>query len=143
MLQVLSPEICSIAILPQVVDSCKNRNKISIIIWMSDITFNYYPQFFTATILEWKHLLVDIEVKEIIISTLQFLVNKERVKIYGFVLMPNHIYLVWQIQDGHECRWISFLILLFGKMLHQLPVAGDNTRRETVEPIRLNVSYSM
>ena len=69
---------------------------------MSEITFNLYPQFFTATILEWKHLLVNDIMKEIIISSLQFLVNDGRVVVYGFVLMPNHIHLIWQIQDSFE-----------------------------------------
>ena len=69
---------------------------------MSEMTFNYYPQFFTATILEWKQLLVLDSMKQIIISSLQYLVNEGRVKIYGFVLMPNDIHLIWQIQDGHE-----------------------------------------
>ena len=66
------------------------------------MTFNYYLQFFTATILEWKQPLVLDSMKQIIISSLQYLGNESRVKIYGFVLMPNHIHLIWQIQDGHE-----------------------------------------
>jgi len=69
---------------------------------MSEITFNYYPQFFTATILEWKHLLMMDSMKQIITGSLQYLVIEGRVKIYGFVLMPNHIHIIWQIQDGHE-----------------------------------------
>jgi hypothetical protein len=40
---------------------------------MSEMTFNYYPQFFTATILEWKQLLVLDSMKQIIISSLQYL----------------------------------------------------------------------
>ncbi len=32
---------------------------------------------------------------------MRFLVNDKRVKIYGFVIMPNHIHLVWRIQDNH------------------------------------------
>ncbi len=69
---------------------------------MSEITFNNYHQFFTATILEWKHLLADDKMKQIIVSSLQFLVNDRRVKVYGFVIMPNHIHIIWQILDGHE-----------------------------------------
>jgi putative transposase len=42
-----------------------------------EITFNHYPQFFTATILEWKHLLANDAMKEIIISSLQFLADEE------------------------------------------------------------------
>ena len=40
--------------------------------------------------------------KEIIISNLQFLVNDGGVIIYGFVLMSNHIHLIWQVQDNFE-----------------------------------------
>ncbi len=69
---------------------------------MSEITFNYYPQFSTATILEWKHLLVADSIKDILISSLNFLVSNGRVKVYGFVIMPNHIHLIWQMQDGYE-----------------------------------------
>ena len=47
---------------------------------MSEMTFNYYPQFFTATILEWKHPLVLDSMKQIIISSLQYLVNEGRGK---------------------------------------------------------------
>ena len=69
---------------------------------MSDITFNQYPQFFTATILEWKPLLSNDTYKDIIISSLQFLVKDGRVIIYGFVIMPNHIHIIWQIQDKYQ-----------------------------------------
>jgi len=58
----------------------------------------YYPQFFTATILEWKHLLVEDKYKDIIIESLRFLVKEKRVVIYSSVIMPNHIHIIWQIQ---------------------------------------------
>ena len=62
----------------------------------------YHPQFFTATILEWKHLLTEDKYKDIIIESLRFLVKEKRVIIYAFVIMPNHIHLIWQIQGGHK-----------------------------------------
>ena len=62
----------------------------------------YYPQFFTATILEWKHLLVEDKYKDIIIESLRFLVKEKRVVIYSFVIMTNHIHIIWQIQGGHK-----------------------------------------
>ena len=80
---------------------------------MSEITFNQYPQFFTATILEWKHLFADDEMKNIIINSLQFLVNDGRVIIYGFVIMPNHIHLIWQIQDKFERAKVQQSFLKF------------------------------
>ena len=62
----------------------------------------YYPQFFTATILEWKPLLKEDKYKDVIVSSLRFLVENKRVKVFCFVIMPNHIHLIWQIQPGHE-----------------------------------------
>lgn len=56
---------------------------------MDKITFNHYPQFFTATILEWKHLLAEDSKKEIIVESLNFLVNDGRVRVFAFVLMPT------------------------------------------------------
>lgn len=63
---------------------------------------DHYPQFFTATILEWKQLLKPVKYKELIASSLQFLVQDKRVIVYGFVFMSNHIHLLWQIQPGHK-----------------------------------------
>lgn len=39
----------------------------------------YYPQFFTATIYEWRHLLSEDKYKDIIINSLQFLVSDKRI----------------------------------------------------------------
>ena len=62
----------------------------------------YYPQFFTATILDWKPLLKEDKYKDIIVSSIKFLVDNKRVKVFSFVIMPNHLHIIWQIQPGHE-----------------------------------------
>jgi len=54
-----------------------------------------YPQFFTATNLEWKRLLTPDKYKDIIIGTMGFLVEKKRVIIYGFVIMSNHLHIIF------------------------------------------------
>ena len=59
-----------------------------------------HPQFFTATILEWKRLLKPDKYKDIIISSLQFLVENNRAKVHAFVIMENHIHLIWQMTAG-------------------------------------------
>jgi REP element-mobilizing transposase RayT len=56
----------------------------------------HYPQFYTATILEWKHLLLDDKHKDIIINSLKFLVKEKRIILNAFVIMSNHIHLIWQ-----------------------------------------------
>jgi putative transposase len=59
-----------------------------------------YPQFFTATNLEWKPLLKQDKYKDIIISSMDFLAKDKRVIIYGFVIMHNHLHIIWQMQPG-------------------------------------------
>jgi REP element-mobilizing transposase RayT len=80
---------------------------------MADINFDYHPQFFTATILEWKHLLKEDVFKDIIIESLLFLKKKGSIVVYGFVIMPNHIHLIWQIQDGFKQDNIQMRFLKF------------------------------
>lgn len=62
---------------------------------------HHYIQFFTATILWWKPLLKPDKYKQIIIDSLKFLVKNKRVKVYGFVIMPNHIHIVWKINENY------------------------------------------
>jgi len=57
-----------------------------------------YPQFFTAAIKGWDKLLQHDKYKNIIVNSLQFLVNDKRIKLYAFVIMPDHIHLIWQMQ---------------------------------------------
>jgi REP element-mobilizing transposase RayT len=60
--------------------------------------------FFTATNLNWVHILKDDFHKNIIIESLRFLCDDKRAKVLGFVIMPNHIHLIWQILEPHK-RW--------------------------------------
>jgi REP element-mobilizing transposase RayT len=59
-----------------------------------------YPQFFTATNLEWKKLLKPGKYKDIMIDSLRFLAEQKRILLYAFVIMDNHIHLIWQMQAG-------------------------------------------
>ena len=61
-----------------------------------------YPQFFTATNLEWKKLLQPDKYKDIVISSMRFLVKDKRVKIFSFVIMENHIHLIWQMMPDNN-----------------------------------------
>jgi REP element-mobilizing transposase RayT len=56
----------------------------------------FWPQFYTATILEWKPLLKQNKYKDVVIDSLRFLVNEKRINLYAFVIMSNHIHLIWQ-----------------------------------------------
>jgi REP element-mobilizing transposase RayT len=56
----------------------------------------HWPQFYTATIYKWKYLLADYKHIEIIIESLQFLVTKKRIELIAFMIMNNHLHLIWQ-----------------------------------------------
>ncbi|MBA3828810.1 MAG: transposase [Taibaiella sp.] len=62
----------------------------------------YDCTFFTATILEWKHALAEAEGKQIITDSLSFLVNDGRAYVNAFVIMDNHIHLIWHIREPHN-----------------------------------------
>ncbi len=57
-----------------------------------------YPNYFTATNLKWKKLLESDKYKLIVIDSLRFLVEDHRIILYAFVIMWNHIHLIWQMQ---------------------------------------------
>lgn len=61
-----------------------------------------YADFITITCLEWKPLLEQDRFKDIIIESMTFLSKADRVNIYAFVIMPNHIHLIWQIMGEHQ-----------------------------------------
>ncbi|HQO31537.1 MAG TPA: transposase [Chitinophagales bacterium] len=69
-----------------------------------------YCYFYTDTICEFKKLLTDDNLKMKIIESWQYLTEKKLIKIYGYVIMPNHIHLLWQIldQNGKESPAGSF-----------------------------------
>ncbi|TDG37362.1 transposase [Pedobacter changchengzhani] len=56
-------------------------------------------EFFTATCLNWQNLLSPEKHKEIVLSSLKFLVDENRIWIYGYVIMPNHVHILWRKQD--------------------------------------------
>ncbi|MEM9858013.1 MAG: transposase [Bacteroidota bacterium] len=62
----------------------------------------HYVQFFTATILNWIPVLQNDSYKNIIIDSLNYLVSKGKCDIYAFVIMPNHIHLIWRINQHFE-----------------------------------------
>lgn len=58
----------------------------------------YLPVFFTATIKGWKHLLKPDKYKTIILEKLKQLVDDNKIILYAYCIMSNHIHLIWQIK---------------------------------------------
>ncbi len=72
-----------------------------------------WPQFFTATILNWHHLLKEDEYKDILINCLKFLVNVKRVEVNAFVIMSNHIHIIWKPLHHYTLTQIQTSFMTF------------------------------
>ena len=77
-----------------------------------------WPQYFTATNLEWKKLLQPDKYKDIITDSLRFLVEDKRIILYAFVIMINHIHLIWQMRASIDLEAVQrdFLKFTAGKI---------------------------
>lgn len=66
--------------------------------------------FYTDTIYEFRHLLADDDFKMVCIDSWKYLKQKELIEIYGYVIMPNHVHLLWMMKDlnGKESPAGSF-----------------------------------
>ena len=67
--------------------------------------------FFTATINSWKWLLADEWSKNIVIASLENLVQRKLIQVYAYVIMPNHLHLISLSlkNNGKESPRASFL----------------------------------
>ena len=64
------------------------------------IKFDHHAQFITITCRNWLPVLKNDYHKQIILEALQNRVTKQQVTIYAFVIMPNHMHIIWQLHDG-------------------------------------------
>jgi REP element-mobilizing transposase RayT len=76
----------------------------------SSLTNTY---FFTATINKWQQLLSTAERKQIILNSLKFMCDDNRIVLHAFVIMPNHIHLVLSIQENESKKSIQLSLLKF------------------------------
>ena len=73
---------------------------------------NYHElYFYTSSIRNWKPLIQQYNFEPIILNSLSFLNKKECLKIYGFVIMPNHFHLIWELlkPNGKESPVASLM----------------------------------
>ncbi len=78
--------------------------------------------FWTATVVDWKHLFKPDKYKNLLVSSLQNLTSRKKIKTYGFVVMPNHIQLIWEAleMNGKELPTASFLKWTAHNLKHDL-----------------------
>lgn len=66
--------------------------------------------FWTNTIHNWKRLMTPDKYKQIVFDSWKYLVDHGRVAIYAYVIMPNHLHVVWEMREsnGKEMPHASF-----------------------------------
>jgi putative transposase len=67
--------------------------------------------FWTATVNDWKHLLTEDKFNEVVVQSLRTLSERGLINVFAFVVMPNHIHLIWRTSalNGKETAQASFL----------------------------------
>ena len=67
--------------------------------------------FYTSTIRKWVPLIRQYHFESVIINSFNYLHNKNCIKVYGFVIMPNHIHLIWEMlrPNGRESPLASLM----------------------------------
>jgi REP-associated tyrosine transposase len=88
--------------------------------------------FWTATIHKWLPLLQEDSSKEIIAAYLKKLSDEKLITVYAFVIMPNHIHLIWQQNNlnGKEMPKGSLLKYTSHTFLKQLKAVGKSSAYE-------------
>ena len=78
--------------------------------------------FYTVSILDWVPLLQPDKFKQVVLDSLIHLIKKEKIKVYGFVIMPNHIHLIWEnlAANGKEMPYASFMKFTGHQFLEEL-----------------------
>ncbi len=85
-------------------------------------------EFFTATCLNWQPLLAADKRKDILMDSLRFMVCDKRIWLYGFVIMPNHIHLMWRRQDDWIERSTEQIFLKFTAQQIKFQILDTNSQ---------------
>lgn len=104
----------------------------------------HWPQFYTATVYEWRNLLAHDNCKDIIISSLKFLVDEKRVNLYGFVIMSNHVHLIWHPLAEHKPSEIQASFMRHtAKQLKRTLINSNNDELEKFKVSKYDRSYQI
>jgi putative transposase len=90
-------------------------------------TTTYHPQFFTATIVEWKKLLTQEKYKLIITNALDYLSKENKVTVFCFVIMDNHLHIIWQMKNENSREKVQHSFLSYTAKQFKKELQMENT----------------
>lgn len=77
------------------------------------LSSNQEHRVFTATCLNAQYLLQADEQENVLMDSLRFMVNDKRIWLYGFVITPNPIHLLWHRQEAQVNKSTEQMFLKF------------------------------
>ena len=103
-----------------------------------------WPQYFTATIQQWKHCLKEDRYKDIIIDCLQTMVQNKQIELNAFVIMSNDVHIIWQpLEDLTPTQIHSSFTNFTGKQIKNAIAQHDPTRLEELKVKKYNRQYQI
>ena len=99
--------------------------------------------FWTATINDWQRLLHPNEYKDELVYSLRTLSDRGLIDVFGFVIMPNHVHLIWRMLElnGKESPQGSFLKFTAHQFKKLLVADGGRAALQSYEVEAPNKSY--
>jgi putative transposase len=96
-----------------------------------------YPDFITITCYKWFFLLHD-PFKTIITDSLAYLVHHNKVRVYGFVIMTNHVHLIWQMLGDNRREDVQrdFLKFTAQQMLKHMRYSNSRTLQKLLTDLK-------
>ena len=95
-----------------------------------------WPQFFTASIFHKLPLLQEDRYKKIITDSLHFMVEQKRIELNAFVVMNNHIHLIWQPLTGRTLQSIQLSFMKY--TAQQIKFAYKDNSNSLIEECRVH-----
>ena len=86
----------------------------------------HWPHFYTATCNQWLPLLESEKHKKIIVDSLRFLVREKRIELNAFVIMNNHLHIIWQAQPGFDPSKIQLSFMKYTAQQIKFELQKDN-----------------
>ena len=85
-----------------------------------------WPQYFTASIRNWLPLLSTDKYKYIIMDSLHFMVENKRIEGNAFMVMDNHIHIIWQPLPGQSLTSIQLSFMKFTAQQIKFALKDEN-----------------
>ena len=63
-------------------------------------TYEGYTYFVTFTVVGWVDVFVKARYSEILVDSLNYCVRNKGLKIYAYVIMPNHVHMIASVETG-------------------------------------------